>query len=211
MWHFKQPSRLKKIIAIPVFLCLPILAAFGQADFAVQVATKKISTPTFYLYYGEAGLGSNMGDFLPTIRIKNGVLLYTYEQNSYWVTKENRIDTICITQVRQSSIDSILYLIQDIKDSTINEFNHCIMSGSIHSMTITDGIDTTAFSLMNTFDYTALKITHILNTYIPADKKLYVNEQMIKDAEDCWERRLKRWEEAGKKKRLKKGKKKRAT
>jgi len=59
------------------------------------------------------------------------------------------------------------------------------MSGGIHFLTVTNGIDTTSFELSNTFNYSALKIANILNEYAPADKQLWANEQMIKDAEDC--------------------------
>ena len=206
---FKETSRLKTIISI--FFSFSIPTAWGQTNFTNQDTTSKLTSSTFYLYYGEAGLGSNMGHFLPTIRIKNGVLHYTYEQNSYWLVKENRIDTICIKQVRQSSIDSIFSSVQDLKDISIHKSNFCIMSGSIHYMTVSNGLDTVKFSLMNTFDYRALKIVAVLNTYLPVDKILYANEQMIKDAEECWARKLKRWEEEDKKKKSKKAKNKNAT
>jgi len=194
---------LKIKFKIVIVILFTILTNFGQTGSAIQDATTAIHT-AFYLYYGEGGVGSNMEVPLPTIRIKDGFLTYTFEDNIPSLFKEKYIDTVCIIPVRQSSIDSILYLIQDIKDTTINKSNFCIMSGSIHFMTITNGHDSTKFSLMNTFDYTALKIANILNTYIPVDKKLHVNEKMIKDAEACWTRKLKRWKEKDKKKNLKK-------
>jgi len=169
------------------------LTSFGQ--------TKNVEhDTTFYLYYGFAGLGSNLGSFQPTIIIRGTSFVYTYEQNSYWGEKSKEKDTICLALFRQSSIDSILEIVKNLKDTTINEYNHCIMSGGIHFLSISNGIDTTSFELMNTFDYTALKVADILNQYVPADKKLWVNEKMIKDAEDCWTGMLKRWAEEDKKK-----------
>ena len=158
------------------------------------------------MYYGFAGLGSSFGSFQPKIIIRGTSFVYTYEQNSYWGEKSKKKDTICLALFRQGSIDSILEIVKDLKDTTINEYNHCIMSGGIHFMTISNGIDTTRFELMNTFDYTALKVLDILNQYAPADKKLWANKKMITDAEDCLTGMLKRWAEEDKKK--KKNKKK---
>ena len=126
-----------------------------------------------------------MGKLAPTIQIKGTNFLYTYEQNSYYGEKSKRADTICVKKFRQTSIDSILEIIKYLKDTAIKEYNFCIMSGGIHFLTITNGIDTTSFQLSNTFHYTALKVANILNVYVPEDKKLWANEKMIKDADDC--------------------------
>jgi hypothetical protein len=58
------------------------------------------------------------------------------------------------------------------------------MSGGIHFLTVTNGNDTINFRMMNTFDYTALKIANILNSYLPNDEQLWANEKMIVDAEE---------------------------
>ena len=142
-----------------------------------------------------------MGSFQPTIKIKGTNFLYTYEQNSYYGKKDDRVDTVCVKAFRQTSIDSIIDIIKDLKDTSIREYNFCIMSGGIHFLTVTNGIDTTNFQLSNTFDHTALKIAKILNGYAPADKQLWANEQMIKDAEDCLKDLLKRTDDDKKKKR----------
>jgi hypothetical protein len=149
-------------------------------------AANKITRPAFYLYYGFSGLGSNLGSFQPTVRIYDTNFIYTYEQNSYWGEKSNQVDTICLGTFKQSSIDSICYLIQPLKDSTIFRTNACIMSGGIHFLTVANGNDTTKFTLGNTFDYTALKIVDIINPYLPAEKKLWPTEKLIKAEEDCW-------------------------
>lgn len=160
-------------------------AGLSQVNGILQGSSKNIATPEFYLYYSFAGLGSNMGKFEPVITIKGTNLVYTYQQNSFYTKRNDRIDTICIKKIRQSSVDSILDLIKNIKDSTIHKTNFCIMSGGIHFMGVTDGRDTTHFQMHNTFDHTALKIVKILNQYLTADEEIWASEQMITDAEEC--------------------------
>ncbi len=186
---------MKRIITI-LLSCLTIITVFSQTNSIISGN----SIPAFYLHYGFSGLGSNMGSFQPTIKIKGTDFIYTYEQNSYWGEKSKRVDTICIKIFKQSSIDSIIEIIKDLKDTTIKEYNPCVMSGGIHFLSVSDGIDTTSFELMNTFDYTALKISNILNQYTPVDKKLWANEKMIEEAGDCWKDSLKRWSKKDKRK-----------
>jgi hypothetical protein len=176
---------------ISVLATMTNLACFCQTNAANDI-TNKIAHPPFYLYYAFSGLGSNLGSFQPTIKIHDTNFIYTYEQNSYWGEKSNKVDTICLGVLRQSSIDSIRYLIQPLKDSTIFKTNACIMSGGIHFLTVSNGSDTTKFTLGNTFDYTALKIVDIINPYLPAEKKLWPTEKLIKAEEDCWTNMIKR-------------------
>ena len=161
------------------------LITSAQNGFVSQQILKGIDTVNFSLYYGFSGLGSNMGSFQPTIRIIGTELTYTYEQNSYYGEKSKRIDTVGMWIFRQSSIDSIAEIVKDLRDTTIEEYNFCIMSGGIHFLSVTIRGETTRFQLSNTFDYSALKIANILNKYLPQDKQLWANEKMIKDAEDC--------------------------
>jgi hypothetical protein len=161
------------------------LTLFNQTKCFPQDTISKSATQTFHLYYCFSGLGSNMGSLQPTIKIDGTNFLYTYEQNSYYGKKSTRVDTVCIKPFRQSSIDSIVDIVKDLKDTSISEYNFCIMSGGIHWLTIINGTDTINFQLSNTFHYKALKVAYILNEYTPFDKQLWANEQMIKDAEDC--------------------------
>jgi hypothetical protein len=179
--HFKTLER--QILTF--IMCLGGMSTFSQTNLLTKESLDKSATPKFHLYYGFSGLGSNMGSFQPTIKVKGTNFLYTYEQNSYYGEKNKRVDTVCVKAFRQSSIDSIIDIIKDLKDTLIIEYNFCIMSGGIHFLTIVNGNDTTGFQLSNTFHYTALKITSILNEYAPKDKQIWANEQMIKDAEDC--------------------------
>jgi len=147
----------------------------------------KNSPQTAFIRYSFAELGSNLGSFQPVFRLKGVKFKYTLEQNSYWGKKDKRKKKLLTGTFRQSSIDSILYLVQNLKDSTIFETNFCIKSGGIHHLTVSNGIDTTKFRLNNTFDYTALKIVAIINDYLPIDKKIWVTEKLITDQKACME------------------------
>lgn len=182
---WNKTSRLKRPFIILAILYFGVQELYGQSLASRSGHPNVPATPAFYLYYGQAGLGSNLGDFEPTINIRGSNLEYTLQQNSWFGKRSNRIETICVTAFRQSSIDSIIDILKNVKDSSIFESNFCVMSGSIYYLTISDGVDTTRFSLMNTFHYTALKITNILNTYLPKNKLLRLNEEMIKAQDDC--------------------------
>jgi hypothetical protein len=65
-------------------------------------------------------------------------------------------------------------------------------------MTISSKEDTTSFTLHNTFHRTALKISEIVNQYLPEDKKIWAKEQDIIDCDNCWIAMLK-WLEKEKK------------
>lgn len=175
---------IKKLCIIVSFI---VMAFYSESQLEEnKLSIRKTNQPQFYLYYAFAGLGSNMGRFEPTLRAKGTSFIYTYEQNSYYGKKNNRIDTICIGKFRQSSVDSIINLVKNLNDTTIYRTNPGIMSGGIHFLTVVAGRDSTKFELGNTFDYTALKIVNIINTYLPKDKKLWANEEMIKREEEFW-------------------------
>jgi hypothetical protein len=145
---------------------------------------------SFFLRYLSAGLGSGMGSMQPTIYVSNQRFVYTWEQNSYYGEKTKKPDTICILPFRQSSVDSILEIVNPLKDSTISRFNPCVMSGGVQYLTVGNGPDTVHFSLHNSADTTALKIMKILNQYAPADKQLWLNTEMLQIEKDCWEELL---------------------
>jgi hypothetical protein len=94
-------------ITISILFCLTIFTTLGQSKRKNYKNINKDRPPIFYLYYGLAGLGSNLGKHQPTINVKGTNFVYTYEQNSFWGKKSKEIDTICIKAFRQSSIDSI--------------------------------------------------------------------------------------------------------
>ncbi|MES2619013.1 MAG: hypothetical protein V4613_14135 [Bacteroidota bacterium] len=144
--------------------------------------------PSFYLKYFFVGLGPNAWNKWPVIIVKGTKLIYTYQQTSSWTGEFSKDkDTILMTTIRLSSIDSIRNILGNLKDTSIYETNPGIMSGGSHYLTIAFGQDTTSFELHNTFHYTALKITDLLNTYLPSDKKIWADEQMIIDEQKYWD------------------------
>lgn len=175
---------------------------FTLALFCAHVGLKaQVKPANFSLYYNYAGLGSNMGSMQPVIRINETHLVYTYEQNSYYEKKTKQPDTICMVELRNVSIDSIIAIVKPLGDSTVYETNPCIMSGGIHRLAVIVNNDTTDFTLHNTFDRTALQITRILNAYLPMDKKIWAGEHEIIECEKCWVSLRKKWdkEKEGKK------------
>ena len=156
-----------------------------------QSQIKNETTSKTYIYYAFDGLGSNMGSMQPKVEITGTKLIYKYSQNSYYAKRTKQDITICTATFRQSSIDSILSFVHNLKDSLVHKINPCIMSGGIHFLIISNGLDTTKFQLGNTFDYTALKIVDVINKYLPDKKKLWPDESLIKDEKDCWEMLLK--------------------
>jgi hypothetical protein len=122
---------------------------------------------------------------MPTVRVIEKKLLYTYEQNSHLGQKAKSPDTILTVPFRQASIDSIREIVKMLTDTLIFKVNPCIMSGVVHFLTIARATDTINFELGNTFDYTALKIIDIINEYLPRKKKLLANAKLIQDEADC--------------------------
>lgn len=125
----------------------------------------------FELYYSYAGLGSGMGSMQPTFRIAKNEYIYTFDQNSFYTKPDRQPETKCKGKLRESSIDSIINLVKEIKDSLIYKTNSGIMSGGIHKLSVTYGKRKLTFQLHNAYDSTAQKILDILNSNIPDDKE----------------------------------------
>ena len=157
----------------------------GERGFG-QTQIKKEDTTKTFIYYAFDGLGSNMGSMQPKVEIAGTKLIYAYSQNSYYGKRTKQDTVICTATFRQSSIDSILSFIENLKDSFVHKINPCIMSGGIHFLIIGNGLDTTRFRLDNTFDYTALKIVDVINKYLPDKNKLWPDKSLIKNEKDCW-------------------------
>jgi hypothetical protein len=125
----------------------------------------------FKLYYSYAGLGSGMGSMQPTFRATGASYIYTFQQNSYIGKPDKQPETKCRGILRNSSIDSIINLVKDIKDTLIYETNASIMSGGIHNVSVIYGKINITFKLHNASNKTARKIVDILNSNIPADQE----------------------------------------
>lgn len=152
-----------------------------------QIAFGQATHESFTLYYSYSGLGSNMGSMQPSISIEGTKLIYTKEQNSYYGKKTKKADTILTTHIRPESIQAILKIIVEISDSTIYEYNPCIMSGGIHYLTVIDDTDSTRFTMHNTFHRKALLIAKIINEYLPEERGIWATEDYILECEACWE------------------------
>jgi hypothetical protein len=157
--------------------------SFSQHD-----TVRKNKQPAFYLQYkcSLAGL-SIINPSMPVLIVKGSRFRYTYQRSRYFSGNGRRIERISHGVLRQSSIDSILNLISLLKDTSINRINPFVMSGSIYYVTVANGTDTTRFKMINTFDYTALKIVNILNQYLPSDNKLWASEELIKQEKESRE------------------------
>jgi len=174
-----QTKKIKTLTSILAFL-------IGQITFAQNLNANPKNDNGFYFYYSVAGMGSNIGSLQPTLEVYSNKFIYTRQQNSYWGKRNEKSEFISNGVLRQSSIDSILFIIQDLKDTTVYKVNPCIMSGSITLLNIRHGVYITKFTLHNTFDIRAIKILNIINSYLPKDKKLYASEEDIREEEDCW-------------------------
>ncbi len=177
----KNNKNIILVVSASIFLLQNIIACDSS-----QI----IENTNFYLLYQYSGLGSNIGKFNPVIRIKKKILNYTYEQNSYYRKKDPHIDSVFSCTLKKSSIDSILALIEPLKDTFIFKSNPCIRSGGIHFLTISDGTDTTSFELGNTLTTETLLIMNLLNQYLPEKIKIFVTEAIIDAEEDCWKQML---------------------
>jgi hypothetical protein len=173
---------LKRHFLIKPLLLLTLLICSKQKTLAQSDTKTKDIQSIFYVYYDVSPNSLTQVWNSPTFQLKGKNFIYT--DNSY-VGKKKEIDTICLGTFRQSSIDSIIQIVKDLKDTTIFKINDCRISGGVHNLTVATGVDTTKFEMVNTFDYTALKITDIINEYLPLSERLRVSEKLIKEEEDC--------------------------
>lgn len=126
----------------------------------------------FKLLYSYAGLGSGMGSIQPTFSATGADYVYSLEQNSSFTGEfQKKPEFICKGKLRESSIDSIVNLVKDIKDTLIYKTNTGIMSGGIHVISIKNDKINITFRLHNASDPIAQKIVDIVNSNIPNDKK----------------------------------------
>jgi hypothetical protein len=146
-------------------------------------ASKKFSK--FYLYYSLAGLGSNMGSHMPTLRVYDNKFTFTREQNSYLFDRDEKIELISEGTLQPGAIDSLLAIMRTLGDTTIFSSNPCIMSGVITFVSMAYDGDTAKFTLGNTVDPATLKIKDILNPYLPMEEQLYGNAEQIERERDC--------------------------
>lgn len=124
--------------------------------------------PGFQLYYSYAGLGSNMGKMYPVFRVEGNNYTYTLQQNSFYGKPDKEPELVSKGVLRNSSIDSIIELANRVTDTMVYRTNPEILSGGIHSISVSHNNKKVSFSLHNAYDSIAGKIVNILNTNIPA-------------------------------------------
>ncbi|MBA3665584.1 MAG: hypothetical protein H0W61_15460 [Bacteroidetes bacterium] len=166
-------------IVLPLFLCLNIT---GQ-------------TNALHLSYSYAGIGTNLGKKnFPLIEVKNHTITYTIETDTAysqagWTSKPK---TFTVT-LRQGSLDSINTVLKSVKDTLISEYNPCVQNGGVHFLRVSNGQKHLSFELTNTFHLTAVKITKILNSYIPKGYGVAASEKDVQEAYDCWTHLRGKW------------------
>lgn len=157
------------IVGLILLFCFSCLTKDMVTNDALKIGNQVNSKyDSFKLYYNYAGLGSGMGSLGPVFKVKGTKFKFYYSQNSSFDGKFTKKDkAICDGKIRISSIDSILDLVKDIKDTMIYKTNPYILSGGIHNISIRYEKIKIQFQLHNEFDSTAFKITEILNSNIP--------------------------------------------
>lgn len=188
--YLQKPRLIAQLLSVLNFvmsklIILTIAVIIGQVVHAQHTPLQKRGIDSFYLNYSIAGLGADLGRFEPTLKIHGNKFIYTREQNSYLFKRSKKKQLISKGLLRETSIDSILCLLQDLKDTAIFESNPCIMGGGITEVIIAYGGDTTKFTLGNTMHVVVLKIIDIINPYLPDSNKLYGSAEAIKRQEEC--------------------------
>lgn len=128
MWHFQATSFKLANIKTLIFI-ISILT--WQNVLAQIVNDKDTSNTNFYFRYGKRGLGSNLHKLYSTLRVSKNKFTYTEDQSNSAGTKIKRTKVLGRGILRQSSIDSILSIVQGLEDSIIYKSNPCISSGVI--------------------------------------------------------------------------------
>lgn len=133
----------------------------------------------FMLSYVFSGLGSNMGTKQPKLTIKGNAYIYQSCINSgYKQGDKIKCDDISSGKISLSSLDSIIEIVNALKDSTIFKINTSIMSGGVHSLSIENNSKQVKYTLHNESDSSALKIIRIINSNLPTSApKLWLFER----------------------------------
>ncbi|WP_300664845.1 hypothetical protein [Fluviicola sp.] len=145
---------------------LPILLLLFNNLHAQSSSEKK-----FELSFYTCGMGSNMGAKFLVLDVQGDDFVYTNEQNPFWDGRPTKkTDTLCLGKIRQTTIDSIIDLIQPIQDTLIYNTNTEVRSGVIQYIRIQYENRHLQFTLHNASDPVAEKIVALLNSNIPEDK-----------------------------------------
>lgn len=166
-WHMRH-----------IFLFIPFLVLVLKTVMPLSTKSQNnIRTEDFKLLFMTIGFGSNYFSMQPLFRVNGARFVYTSEE--VWISPGQRIierDTLLSGVFRKSSIDSIVRLISNLKDTAIRRSNVRVSSGSACSLEIISEFKRITFWLHNKSDTTADQIVKILNSYIPQElNKLYIS------------------------------------
>lgn len=176
-----------KVLLFYLVLVLLFFCSYGQ-------------TNQFKLTYQFVGLGGNMfRKFYPIVKIENGFLTYSIERNTA-IKKiqlfEDFSDTTWNTEIIDtriklslSIIDSLYNLVRPIKKTLIFESTGGI-GGGFHAITISDRSFKLKYELQKVCDTTAVKITNILDTYLPISNKIRLSKYDV-DIEESFQQQIK--------------------
>lgn len=169
-----------KPVSILFLLCLLAGCHSHKGDGKNAPAARQATVSpydSFSVYYSFAGLGSNLGNMYPVLRVSGLSYRYTREQNSFMGKPDKEPIFIDSGFLRPGSADSIFSLVKDTRDTLVYRTNTGILSGGIHTVGVQWGSRHIRFSLHNAFDTIAGRIVHILNTNLrPGVDTLFLYE-----------------------------------
>lgn len=131
-----------------------------------RVQESPTANSDFKLHYMKVGLGNNMFRLQPVFVVENKEFVYTMEQ--VWAHPDQTDifkDTLAMGKLRDTSIDSIINIVYNTKDSSISKSER-FSSGSITYISIEAGNKKLKIDLFNASDSTAEKILKIIDTYM---------------------------------------------
>ena len=116
------------------------------------------------------------------VEITNDVLTYSIcERTGEFEISKTFNDTVWVMErnfykvkFRQSSIDSIVNVLDTLQGKYVYATNPYVMSGSITNFYIQYDHWCSEFSLKNTYDSTAFQITNIINSYLTGRNRIYI-------------------------------------
>lgn len=134
------------------------------------VVEKPNSHNDFEFSYMFTGFGYNEGEMFSVLKVVGNHYIHTKEQDSSLIGKiYNEPKFVSEGFIRETSIDSILEIIHELKDSLVYRVNDNfeLDSGGIHTISIRNDSTNVKFMLHNVSDSSALKLIEIINSNLP--------------------------------------------
>ena len=132
---------------------------------------------SFHLDYRVVGLGGNrFYKSFPLVSID--ALKMTYMTNEKKTGRHTR-------KIRPSSVDSIIKILEQLRDTVVFRSNVCVLSGACYILNIVNGPAKLRFTLLNTFDSSAQRIVDVLNLYLPKRLKIEPDKGWMEAECEC--------------------------